>query len=80
MFHPTTTTHIEGGNGYAESYCFQIVCNCSNFDFEYSYKQRNGDQLCAVSLSITQNGPEMRITCVPCYVMVDMFTVMLCDG
>ena len=32
-----------------------------------------------VSLSITQNGPEMRITCVPCYAMVDMFRVM-CSG
>ena len=35
------------------------------FDFEYIYRQREGDQFCTVSLSITQNRPETRITCVP---------------
>ena len=35
-----------------------------NFDFEYIHEQRGGDQLCMVSLRITQNGSETRITCV----------------
>ena len=60
-FHPTKT-HPGSGNHYAET----LLCsNWLRIDFEYTYGKRCWDQLCVISLSLAQNGPEARITCAP---------------
>ena len=48
------------------NYYFQSVCVLNTFDFQYAYGQRGGDQLCVVSVNIAADGPETRLTCMPC--------------
>ena len=44
---------------------FNLFAYCSNLTVIYAYGQHGRDQLCLVLLSIAQNGPGARITCMP---------------
>ena len=48
MYSPTKP-HLEGQNYHADKLLiFKLFAYYSNFDFEYAYRQRVGNQLCVV--------------------------------